>query len=199
MKCKMSAFGILVLIFSTMYAVHPGRHWVTAQFLTDPPVYQPDKEISVNIGDSATVRCCFSEKEFGMMALFKQPDRKKPQTIVKFFKTSEEMFYNGLQKSRFQIEQTSNCFNMTILNIMQSDEAMYYCALLMTHNPVFGDGTYLKIRVKTSSEDSSGTKQIQESEAKTVIYTDVQFNKMKAKAEKRKPDLAEDCVYSSVK
>ncbi|XP_058253215.1 uncharacterized protein LOC131357875 [Hemibagrus wyckioides] len=139
----MTNFWILLLIFSTMF--QPGRRWVTAQSLTDSPVFHPDKELSVNIGDSATLRCCVSEKEFGMTAWFKQKDRKSPQLMIKFYKTSEEMFYNGIEKSRFKMEKSSNCFNMTILNIIQSDEAMYYCAVLMTHIPVFGDGTYLNI------------------------------------------------------
>ncbi|KAG7328823.1 hypothetical protein KOW79_006997 [Hemibagrus wyckioides] len=40
-----------------MYTVQPGRCWVTAQSPTVPKVYQPDKELSVNIGDSATLQC----------------------------------------------------------------------------------------------------------------------------------------------
>ncbi|KAG7328821.1 hypothetical protein KOW79_006995 [Hemibagrus wyckioides] len=122
-----------------------GRRWVTAQSLTEPPVSQPDKELSVNIGDSATLRCCISEDEFGMTAWFKQKDRKPPQLMIKFFLTSKEMFYNEIETARIKMERSSNCINMTILNIIQSDEAMYYCAVLMTHNPVFGDGTYLNI------------------------------------------------------
>ncbi|XP_058253214.1 uncharacterized protein LOC131357874 [Hemibagrus wyckioides] len=139
----MTTFWILLLIFSTMF--QPGRRWVTAQSLTDSLVFHPDKELSVNIGDSATLRCCVSENEFGMTAWFKQKDRKPPQLMIKFYKTSEEMFYNGIEKSRIKMERSSNCFNMTILNIIQSDEAMYYCAVLIAHRPVFGDGTYLNI------------------------------------------------------
>ncbi|XP_058252989.1 uncharacterized protein LOC131357744 isoform X1 [Hemibagrus wyckioides] len=142
-KWKMSDLWILILIFSTMF--QPDRHWVTAQSATDPSVYQPDKELSVNIGDSATLQCCILEKEVGLMVWFKQPNRKKPQIIVTVFKSSGEAFHNGFQNSRFQIERSSNCFNMIILNIIQSDEAMYYCALTRP-NIVFGDGTYLKIK-----------------------------------------------------
>ncbi|XP_058253220.1 uncharacterized protein LOC131357879 [Hemibagrus wyckioides] len=254
----MSGFWNLVLIFSCML-VQPGRRWVTAQSPTETPVNQPHKEVSVNIGESATLQCCLSEKQPRMMAWFKQPTRKKPQVIFKFFSTSGETFYNGFQASHFQIDRYSNCFNMTILNTTQSDEAMYYCALI-TPYLVFGDGTFLKIKetskpavsdnsivceptpygnntnmstqentviglgtafglcallifcltyfilrrrksdkIETSIEDYSGMRQIQESEAETVIYTAVQFNKKKAKAEKRKTGLAENCVYSSVK
>ncbi|XP_053486314.1 uncharacterized protein LOC128611085 [Ictalurus furcatus] len=153
----MTGFWILILIFSTMYTVQPGRRWVTAQSLTESPVYQPDKELSVDIGDSATLRCCVSENEARIIAWFKQPNRKKPQTVVMVYKSGEETFYNGFQKSHFQIERSSNCFNMIILNIIQSDEAMYYCALKKS-NMMFADGTYLKIKgdhVTIASETST--------------------------------------------
>ncbi|XP_053091708.1 uncharacterized protein LOC128318644 [Pangasianodon hypophthalmus] len=259
----MTGFWILILIFTTIYTVQPGRCWVTAQSLTESPVYQPDKELSVDIGDSATLRCCIYETTFRMIYLFKQPNRKKPQIIVKFFKDGGETFYNGFQESRFQIQRSSNCFNMTILNITQSDEATYYCALT-SPNFVFGDGTYLKIKgenvtilsetskpalcdnsvvceptlhgnstnmntqdktvlglgtalgfcallifcliyfimrrkLNTSIENSSGTRQVRESEAETLNYAALQFSKRKAKAEKRKTGSLDECVYSDVK
>ncbi|XP_034161944.2 uncharacterized protein LOC117597708 [Pangasianodon hypophthalmus] len=153
----MTASWILILIFSTMYPVQPDRRWVTAQSLTESPVYQPDKELSVDIGDSATLQCCVSEKVDMMIAWFKQPNRKQPQIIVTLYKSGGETFYNGFQKTHFQIEISSNCFNMTILKTIESDEAMYYCAL-MDVNPVFGDGTYLKIKgenVTIASETST--------------------------------------------
>lgn len=86
-----------------------------------------------------------------MIYLFKQPNRKNPQLIVKFSKNAGETFYNGFQESRFEIERFSNCFNMTILNTVQSDEAMYYCALT-SPSLVFGDGTYLKIKGRISTK-----------------------------------------------
>ncbi|KAF5896269.1 uncharacterized protein DAT39_014021, partial [Clarias magur] len=112
---------------------------------TVQPVYQPDEELSVDIGTSATLRCCISENEVGIIAWFKQPNRKKPQLMVTMFKSAGETFYDGFQKSNFLIKRFSNCFNMTILKTTQSDEAMYYC-VLMEINPVFADGTYLKIK-----------------------------------------------------
>ncbi|XP_053361769.1 uncharacterized protein LOC128531706, partial [Clarias gariepinus] len=136
---------ILILIFSTIYTLHPGRRWVTAQSLTEPPVYQPDEELTVDIGDSATLRCCVSENQIGIIELFKQPNRKKPQIILTVYKPNKEIFYNGFQKTDFLIEKFSNCFNVTILHTVQTDEAMYYCALPKP-NPVFADGTYLKIK-----------------------------------------------------
>ncbi|KAF5896274.1 uncharacterized protein DAT39_014024, partial [Clarias magur] len=119
--------------------VQPDRRWVTAQSFKEPPVYQPDKELIVNFGDSATVRCCVSEKETGIqITWFKQPNGKKPQ----IHKTAGETFYS---ESHVQIRRNFNCFNMTIANVMYADEAMYYCALTKP-NIVFADGTYLKLK-----------------------------------------------------
>ncbi|KAK2839086.1 hypothetical protein Q7C36_013900 [Tachysurus vachellii] len=152
----MSSFWILLLIFSTMYTVHPGTHWVIAQSLTKPPVYQPDKELSVNIGDSATLQCCVSENVVGIITWFKQPKREKPQIVVTVYKSAGETFHTGFQESLFRIERSSNCSNITILSVTQSDEAMYYCAV-WTPYLVFRDGTYLQIKgdhVTIASETS---------------------------------------------
>ncbi|XP_060741645.1 uncharacterized protein LOC132856188 isoform X2 [Tachysurus vachellii] len=152
----MDIFWILSLIFSIMYTVHPGRHWVTAQSVTKPPVYQPDKELSVNIRDSATLRCCVSENVDRTITWFKQPKREKPQIVVTVYRSTEQTFHTGFQKSRFRIERSSNCFNMIILRVTQSDEAMYYC-VVTRHSIVFGDGTYLQIKgdhVTIASETS---------------------------------------------
>ncbi|XP_047658111.1 uncharacterized protein LOC113646070 isoform X6 [Tachysurus fulvidraco] len=155
----MSSFWILLFIFSTMYTVHPGRHWVTAQSLTKPQVHQPDKELSVNIGDSATLRCCISENVIGMITWFKQPKREKPQIVVTVYESSEKTFHTGFQESHFRIKRSSKFCNITILNVTQSDEAMYYCALNFP-TTVFGDGTYLQIKgdhVTIASETSKAT------------------------------------------
>ncbi|XP_046704968.1 uncharacterized protein LOC124385749 isoform X2 [Silurus meridionalis] len=140
----MNRFWILILIFCAM--LKPGGLWVSAQSLTEPPVYQPDKELSVDIGDSATLRCCVSENTVGMMALFKQPHRAQPQIILKVFRNAGRTFSIEFQNGSFQTRTDLNCFNVTISNITQSDEAMYYCALI-SPDLVFADGTFLKIKV----------------------------------------------------
>ncbi|XP_053361918.1 signal-regulatory protein beta-1-like [Clarias gariepinus] len=141
----MTGFWILILILSIMYIAQPSRRWVTAQLLTESPVSQPDRELSVDIGDSATLQCCVSEKVFGMIAWFKQLNRKQPEMIVKLFKNVGDTFDIDFQNPRFQTKKHSNCFNIIISQINKSDEAMYYCAL-MRPDIVFADGTHLKIK-----------------------------------------------------
>ncbi|KAF7706974.1 uncharacterized protein LOC124386275 isoform X2 [Silurus meridionalis] len=142
----MTTVCVFILIFSTLYAVEPVGCWVSAQSLPESPVYQPDKELSVDIGDSATLPCCFSTKHVGIIDFFKQPNRQKLQIMVTVYKTGSETFHHGFQRFRYQIERSSTCFNLTILNTTASDEATYHCAV-MRPNIVFAEGTYLKIKV----------------------------------------------------
>ncbi|KAI5104809.1 putative immune-type receptor 13 isoform 1 precursor, partial [Silurus meridionalis] len=107
------------------------------------------------IGDSATLRCCVYKQAFIRINFFMQPNGKQPQIIITVYKSGGETIYNGFKKSRFQTERSSDCFSLTILNIIQSDEAVYYCALT-SPNIVFGDGTYVKVRdVKVTVLQSS--------------------------------------------
>lgn len=112
---------------------------------TVPAVYQSDKLLCVNIGDSATLRCCISETVVGVIFWYKQPNQKPPRIISKVLQTSEEIFYNEFQNLRFQVERSANCSSMTISNIIHTDEAVYYCAIISPYT-VFGDGTYVKIK-----------------------------------------------------
>ncbi|XP_053341982.1 uncharacterized protein LOC128512646 isoform X2 [Clarias gariepinus] len=138
----MTGFSIFGLIFSIMYTLHPGGPWVTAQ----PPIYQTDKELSVDVGNSATLRCCVSEKAVKTIAWFKQRNLKKPQIIVTVNTTDGEKFHSGSKMSSLKIERSLNCINLTIFIVMHSDVAMYYCALMEPNNLVFADGTYLKLK-----------------------------------------------------
>ncbi|KAM9470393.1 uncharacterized protein Hap1MRO34_012373 [Clarias gariepinus] len=144
----MTGFWILILFFSTMF--QSGRRWVTAQS-TVLDIYQLDEVLSVNIGNSATLQCCVFGIKDEEIIWFKQQNGKQPQIILRFFKTAQTTFYNEFQNSQFQIKKFGNCYNLTILNTVLSDEARYYCAL------VFAAGTHLKIKgehVTIASETS---------------------------------------------
>ncbi|XP_060782786.1 signal-regulatory protein beta-1-like isoform X3 [Neoarius graeffei] len=152
----MTGFWISVLVFSTMYPVQSGRHRVTAQS-SESDVYQPDKKLIVDIGDSATLQCYIFEVEVEEMIFFKQQNRKQPRIIVRFFNAARETFYNEFQNPRFQIKKHTNCFNLTILNTTLSDEAVYYCALTRP-DPVFGEGTDLKFKGQSFTTESETSK-----------------------------------------
>ncbi|KAI5624910.1 putative immune-type receptor 13 isoform 2 precursor [Silurus asotus] len=166
----MTTVCVFILIFSTLYAVEPVGRCVSAQSLPEPPVYQPDKELSVDIGDSATLPCCISTKQVGIIDFFKQPNRQKIQIMVTVYKTGSETFHHGFQKFRYQIGRSSTCFNLTILNTTGSDEATYYCAVTRP-NIVFAEGTYLKIKV-VCKETLHGNITIISTQEKTVATTE---------------------------
>lgn len=111
----------------------------------EPGVYQADKVLYVNVGDSATLPCCVFGDNVGVIIWYKQPNRKQPRIMSRGQKSAEVTFYGEFQNLRFQVQSSSNCFNMNISNIIQSDEAMYYCAIIKPYT-VFGSGTYLKIK-----------------------------------------------------
>ncbi|XP_046704948.1 uncharacterized protein LOC124385742 isoform X2 [Silurus meridionalis] len=127
---KMPGFWIISLTFSTMYAFQSGRCWVSAQSPTDLEVYLPYKELSVDICDSAYLRCCILHTRGGEIFWFKQENRKMPVFIAGPFDPAGETFHNDFQNPRFRIRKEETCFILTILNTTLSDEATYFCALM---------------------------------------------------------------------
>ncbi|KAM9470392.1 uncharacterized protein Hap1MRO34_012372 [Clarias gariepinus] len=144
----MTGLWVFIFVFTTIF--QSGRRWVTAQS-TVLDIYQLDEVLSVDIGNSATLQCCVFGIKDEEIIWFKQQNGKQPQIILRFFKTAQTTFYNEFQNSQFQIKKFGNCYNLTILNTVLSDEARYYCAL------VFAAGTHLKIKgehVTIASETS---------------------------------------------
>ncbi|XP_058253209.1 uncharacterized protein LOC131357872 isoform X1 [Hemibagrus wyckioides] len=137
----MLLFCFLINFLAFLDIDQPGRHWVTAQSLTEPEVYSPDKELSVDRCGSAILQCCIFDYRKGEIVWFKQQNRKPPVFIAGPFNPAGEMLYSEFQNSRFQVEKSKeNCFILTISNTTLSDEATYYCTLM------FSAKTYLKIK-----------------------------------------------------
>ncbi|XP_046704966.1 uncharacterized protein LOC124385747 isoform X4 [Silurus meridionalis] len=199
----MAHFWTLILIFSTMYQAR--KYQVTADSPKQPEVCLFQKELSVNIGESATLHCCVSNNlQNGRIIWLKQrPNQTRPEVVAGTF-TGE------FQSSRLQIENQGNCYNLTIFNTTKSDNSIYYCALMYSNKISLKiKGSNVSPREKTtelpctqektdnaSVEDSPGTKQ--ESEEETLNYAAVNFSKTKAEAENKHISSTE-CVYSSVK
>ncbi|XP_046706051.1 uncharacterized protein LOC124386332 [Silurus meridionalis] len=142
-----------MLTFCMMYGVQPRRNF--DHTIAEPEVHQADTELFVDIGDSATLQCCVYGTDIGVVIWYKQPNRKQPRIMCRTYKTDKETFFHEFQNPRFQAERSSNCSNMIISNIIQSDEAVYYCSIVSPYS-VFGNGTYLKIKGKKDTI-SSGT------------------------------------------
>ncbi|KAG7328819.1 hypothetical protein KOW79_006993 [Hemibagrus wyckioides] len=139
----MAGFSVFILIFCTIYTVELRRNFSGS--VTEPGVYQADEVLCVNVGDSATLPCCVFGDNVGVVIWYKQPNGKQPRIMSRRQKSDEVTFFSGFQNLRFQLQSSLNCFNMTISNIIHSDEATYYCAIISPYS-VFGSGTYLKIK-----------------------------------------------------
>ncbi|XP_046704964.1 uncharacterized protein LOC124385747 isoform X2 [Silurus meridionalis] len=122
----MAHFWTLILIFSTMYQAR--KYQVTADSPKQPEVCLFQKELSVNIGESATLHCCVSNNlQNGRIIWLKQrPNQTRPEVVAGTF-TGE------FQSSRLQIENQGNCYNLTIFNTTKSDNSIYYCALMYSN------------------------------------------------------------------
>ncbi|XP_060783223.1 uncharacterized protein LOC132890415 isoform X2 [Neoarius graeffei] len=140
----MAGSWVFILTFCTINTVQTRRKF--SHSVTKPDVYQLDEVLCVDIGDSVTLQCCIFGKYDGPIMWYKQPNRKQPQLMSRVFTSTGETFFNEFQNLRFQVKRSSNRSNLTISNIIQSDEAMYYCATPVPYS-VFGNGTYLKIKV----------------------------------------------------
>ncbi|KAF7706954.1 hypothetical protein HF521_018172 [Silurus meridionalis] len=114
---------------------------------------------------------------------------------------------------------------MIISNIIQSDEAVYYCSIISPYS-VFGNGTYLKIKgtskpglcddsvkceatlhgntnfttqekaVNASIEDSP--EMMQEAEDEMLNYAALKFSKRKAKAENSSTVSPDECKKDTI-
>ncbi|XP_046706245.1 uncharacterized protein LOC124386442 isoform X2 [Silurus meridionalis] len=139
----MAGFWVFMLSFCMMHAAQARTNY--SHSITDPEVHQFDTELCVDIGDSATLQCCiYGIRDINIIIWYKQSNRKQPRIMSRTY-TNEETFFHEFRNPRFKAERSSNCSNMIISNIIQSDEAVYYCSIISPYS-VFGNGTYLKIK-----------------------------------------------------
>ncbi|KAK3564067.1 hypothetical protein QTP86_007520 [Hemibagrus guttatus] len=182
--------------------VLPGRCWVTAQSPTVPKVYQPDKELSVNIGDSASLQCCNFGIEDTEIIWFKQQNGKQPQEYEE-----ETLNYTPLQFSKKKAKaekrktgSSDECVYSDVNTTESEAETLNYAALQFSKRKIKAE----EIRKPGSSDEcvySDVKKSVKfEFEGETLNYASLQFSKRKAKAEeKRKTGSLDECVYSDVK
>ncbi|NP_001124085.1 novel immune-type receptor 14a precursor [Danio rerio] len=103
---------------------------------------QPDKVLAVELGSTVTLRC-ISWKE--NIFWYKQVAGQRPRVISAFQKLMEPIFYKEFKNERFWGIRLRSSTNLTISDIIQSDEAVYYCASRAFYIE-FGSGTHLKIK-----------------------------------------------------
>uniref|UniRef100_A0A672T191 Ig-like domain-containing protein n=1 Tax=Sinocyclocheilus grahami TaxID=75366 RepID=A0A672T191_SINGR len=107
-----------------------------------PHVHQPDKVITVALGNTVTLQCC-SDKD--NIYWYKQIAGQPPRVMSAFQKMSEPIFYKEFKNDRFWGKRLGSSSNLTISGIIQSDEAVYYCGAKAFYIE-FGSGTHLIIK-----------------------------------------------------
>ncbi|XP_058654571.1 novel immune-type receptor 14b [Onychostoma macrolepis] len=112
-----------------------------------PRVDQPDKVITVALGNTVTLQC-YSDKD--NIFWYKQIAGQQPRVISALQKMSEPIFYNEFKNDRFCGKRLGRTSNLTISGIIQSDEAVYYCGAKAFYIE-FGSGTHLIIKGQQDS------------------------------------------------
>ncbi|XP_060783121.1 uncharacterized protein LOC132890326 [Neoarius graeffei] len=155
----------------------PGRRWVAAQSLTESGVYQPDKELSVDIGDSATLQCC--------------------EHVTIESETSKPALGDNSVGCEPTLHGNSTNMNTQEKTVLGLGTALGLCALLIFCLIYFILRRRKWDKINASVENSPGMNQ--ESEAETLNYAAVHFSKRKPKAETKKSGSSDECVYADVK
>ncbi|XP_055034524.1 novel immune-type receptor 14b [Misgurnus anguillicaudatus] len=115
--------------------------------------YQANEIKTVTLGDNVTLQC--SEKGDTIL-WYKQIAGHRPQIISVFQTSGETTFYREFKNiSRFQ----RNKYNLAILRIIQSDEAIYHCGS-KAYYVTFGRGTHLVIKGQKESTASTISKSV---------------------------------------
>ncbi len=116
-----------------------------------PRIHQPDKVITVALGNTVTLQCC-SDKD--NIFWYKQIAGQQPRVISALQRMSEPILYNEFKNDRFCGKRLGRTSNLTISGIIQSDEAVYYCGAKAFYFE-FGSGTHLIIKGTFSKSSKS--------------------------------------------
>ncbi|XP_043113840.1 novel immune-type receptor 14b isoform X2 [Puntigrus tetrazona] len=116
-----------------------------------PPVHQPDQVRTVALGNAVTLQC-FSDKD--NIFWYKQIAGRRPQVISALQKKSDPRFFNEFKNHRFSANRLGTTSNLTISDVVRSDQAVYYCGTKAFYIE-FGSGTRLIVQDLASNTSES--------------------------------------------
>uniref|UniRef100_A0A4W4F884 Ig-like domain-containing protein n=1 Tax=Electrophorus electricus TaxID=8005 RepID=A0A4W4F884_ELEEL len=107
---------------------------------------QPASVVVAKSGDNVTLRCSFP-KDFNIYSVFwyKQKPGKQPYPVVTARAVSDPIFHDEFNSSRFRVSKSESSLFLHIRNVHVSDEAVYYCGVLMFFEITFGNGSLLTV------------------------------------------------------
>ncbi|XP_018598090.1 immunoglobulin kappa light chain-like [Scleropages formosus] len=125
-------------------------HKVNSEDVTQgDDVVQPHPVLAVRVGERVTLQCFCPNDDMEYTFWLKLNVGQIPLLIATSLKfSSDAMFYNNFNSTRFQVKTGVGLNHLTISNIESSDSAMYYCGMRKDYSIVFGAGTYLVIKGK---------------------------------------------------
>lgn len=101
------------------------------------------------LGGTVTLDCFYPvDFEYEPLQWYRQILGQKPQVMVKKLRSTEAWdpyFDEDFKSGRITVQKSKDTFNLTIRNIISSDEATYYCAVSMYNEIKFGNGTFLAL------------------------------------------------------
>ncbi|XP_061090241.1 uncharacterized protein LOC133123748 [Conger conger] len=150
----MAPFYAILVFFGEVYGEH----------IMKKDVDQPNALVTVQHGDSVTLRCFHSQEFISGVSWFKQRLGQKPQIVaISLNPQSKAIFLSEFVNiTRFSAHTTEGIFNLVISQVEPSDSATYYCAITQYNDVTFGNGTTLLL---TGPESQSRTVVLQQPES----------------------------------
>ncbi|XP_053330033.1 immunoglobulin kappa light chain-like [Spea bombifrons] len=113
-----------------------------------PSLEQPLPSITT-AGRNPTLTCLMkgSKTSDHVVYWYRQKQDRQIQFLVSYREKSRPVYGKGITE-RFipEVEESSNAFQLTIGNAEISDEGVYYCAVWLTNQYVFGGGTEIRVQ-----------------------------------------------------
>lgn len=109
---------------------------------------QQMKDATVQVGEDVTFYCFHPKDQLNRVMWYKQTLGERPVLVASSYHwTQKSVLYDDFEKSkRFRVGAWIGSFNLTIQEAVQSDSAIYYCAVSFSNIVYFGAGTNLVLR-----------------------------------------------------
>ncbi|XP_043101891.1 uncharacterized protein LOC122349791 [Puntigrus tetrazona] len=112
------------------------------------------ENVAVQAGDEVTFYCFHPKDQLNRVMWFKQTLGERPVLVASSYHwTQNSVLYDDFKKAkRFKVVAALGSLNLTIQSTVQSDSALYYCAVSFSNVVYFGAGTNLVLRGSKSDK-----------------------------------------------
>nr|XP_046237572.1 uncharacterized protein LOC124055025 isoform X2 [Scatophagus argus] len=116
-------------------------------------LHQESGFVSVNVGNSVTLRCFYEDEVGATFYWYKQILGQNPRLVSSFYKHNKKGTFTDefMNNQRFTLDTENGKNHLTISDLRISDSATYYCASCYAYNINFAEG--ITVSVKGSGLD----------------------------------------------